>query len=354
MLTSFVRNLDKNTMSTRIAVNGFGRIGRAFFRLARSRKEVEIVAINDLASIETMAYLLKYDSVHGIYNEDVSFEGTDKLIVGGDTIPFLSEREPEKLPWGDMDVDVVIESTGVFDSYAKARPHVDAGAKKVVISAPVKDAPQEDMPGATVLMGVNEDKLKTCTITANASCTTNAASPVVTIVRDGFGIEKAVLNTVHGYTASQSLVDSPNEKRRRGRAAAQNMVPSSTGAAIATTKAVEGVGDFDGIAIRVPVICGSIADITFVTKKETTVEEVNDVLRKAADDDRWKGIFTVTEDDIVSTDIIGNTHASIADLQMTRVVGGNLVKILAWYDNEMGYTNTLVDHVIKTASHLKG
>lgn len=342
-------------MATRIAINGFGRIGRAFFKLARTRDELEIVAVNDLAPIDNMAYLLKYDSAYGKYTEDVSFnEGENPaLVVGGDTIPYLSERDPASLPWKDLDVDVVIESTGVFAGYEKSRPHIEAGAKKVVISAPVKDDPQDDIPGATVLMGVNDEKLDTCIITANASCTTNAAGAIVTIIRDAFGIEKALLNTVHGYTASQSLVDSPHAKHRRGRAAAQNIVPSSTGAAIATTQAIEGIGAFDGIAIRVPVVVGSIVDLTFVTSKDTTAEEVNETLKKAATDARWKGIFSVTEEDLVSSDIVGNTYASIADLQMTRVVGGNLVKVLAWYDNEMGYTNTLVEHVIKTGSSLK-
>ncbi|MEX0935151.1 MAG: glyceraldehyde 3-phosphate dehydrogenase NAD-binding domain-containing protein [Candidatus Paceibacterota bacterium] len=338
-------------MTTRIAINGFGRIGRSFFKLARKKEELEIVAINDLAPIDNIAYLLSYDSVYGRYEEEVSH--TDEaLVVGGDSIPYLSEPKPGELPWGDMDIDVVIESTGVFDGYEKSRPHIEAGAKKVVISAPVKDAPQDDIPGATVLMGVNEEKLSTCTISANASCTTNAAGPLMAIIRDSLGIEKALLNTVHGYTASQNLIDSPNEKRRRGRAAAQNIVPSSTGAAIATTKAVEGVDAFDGISLRVPVVVGSIVDITFLTSKETTAEEVNDILRKAAEEERWQGIFSVTEEDIVSTDIIGNTYASIADLQMTRVVGGNLVKVLSWYDNEMGYTNTLVKHVIKTSQSI--
>lgn len=342
-------------MATRIAINGFGRIGRAFFKLAREKDELEIVAVNDLAPIENMAYLLKYDSAYGKYSEDVSFsEGENPaLVVGGDSIPYLSEREPENLPWKEMDVDVVIESTGVFAGYEKSRPHIEAGAKKVVISAPVKDVPQDDIPGATVLMGVNDEKLGTCVISANASCTTNAAGAVVTIIRDAFGIEKALLNTVHGYTASQSLVDSPSKKHRRGRAAAQNLVPSSTGAAIATTQAIEGIGDFDGIAIRVPVIVGSLVDLTFVTSKDTSAEEVNKVLKEAAADNRWKGIFSVTEEDLVSSDIVGSTYASIADLQMTRVVGGNLVKILAWYDNEMGYTNTLVEHVIKAGKSVE-
>ncbi|PIR86513.1 type I glyceraldehyde-3-phosphate dehydrogenase, partial [Candidatus Kaiserbacteria bacterium CG10_big_fil_rev_8_21_14_0_10_43_70] len=248
-----------------------------------------------------------------------------------------------------------VESTGFFASYEKSKAHLDAGAKRVVVSAPVKDSPEDaGVTGATVLVGVNEDKLATCQISSNASCTTNAGSPVVAILDEAIGIEKAMLNTVHGYTSSQALVDSPNEKDpRRGRAAAQNIVPSSTGAAIATTKAHEGLKDkFDGIAMRVPVVVGSIVDITFVAKKETSVEEVNEILQKASKEDRWKGIFDATDEPLVSTDIIGNPHASVADLQMTRVVDGNLVKVLAWYDNEMGYANTLVRHVLETGKHV--
>lgn len=338
-------------MSTRVAINGFGRIGRAFFRCAMKSDDIEVVAINDLAPLETLAYLLAHDSVYGAFPESVS-SADSTLKVGGRDISFLQERDPSKLPWGDMDVDVVVESTGVFASYEKSRPHIEAGAKKVVISAPVKDVPQDDIPGATVLMGVNHEKLSTCTITANASCTTNAVGPVVAIMRDVLGVEKAILNTVHGYTATQSLVDSPNDKMRRGRAAAINIVPSSTGAARATTQAVEGIGDFDGIAVRVPVVSGSIVDFTFLASRDTSVEEVNKILSEAAQDEKWKGIFAVTNEPLVSTDIIGNTHASIADLDMTRVVGGNLVKILAWYDNEMGYAHTLVRHVEETAKSL--
>lgn len=341
-------------MKTNIAINGFGRIGRAFFKLARRHDELNIVAVNDLGDINNLAYLLKYDSAYGRADFDVSVRDGERpaLVIDGNEIAYLSEKDPSALPWGEMGVSVVVESTGVFTTYEASRAHLDAGAKKVVISAPVKDEPQDDIPGATVLVGVNHEKLKTCTISANASCTTNAAGPLMTILRDSLGVEKALLNTVHGYTASQDIVDSPNRKWRRGRAAAQNIVPSSTGAAIATTKAVEGVDDFDGIAVRVPVIVGSIVDITFVAGRDTSKEEVNDILRSAAGEDRWNGIFGVTEEQLVSSDIIGSTYASIADLSMTRVVGGNLVKVLSWYDNEMGYTNTLVRHVLETAKSI--
>jgi glyceraldehyde 3-phosphate dehydrogenase len=325
----------------RVAINGFGRIGRAFLKVARERQELEIVAVNDLGSIDNFAYLLKYDTAYGVSPFEVSARD-GKLVVDGQEISFISEKDPTKLPWKAMDIDVVVESTGLFTSAEKAQAHIAAGAKRVVITAPIKD-------GTTVLMGMNEEKLETCQVSSNASCTTNAGSPLIAILDETLGIEKALLNTVHAYTASQALVDGPSKKDlREGRAAAQNIVPSSTGAAIAVTKvATQLEGKFDGISIRVPVVVGSIVDITFISKRATTAEEVNSLLTKAAAEPRWNGIFTVTEEDLVSRDIIGNRHASIADLAFTRVVGGNLVKVLAWYDNEMGYTYTLVEHVIK-------
>lgn len=340
--------------SIRVAINGFGRIGRAFFRAAEKRPDIEIVAINDLASVENLAYLLTYDTVY----QKADFEARAKdgaLVVNGRDVAFLSEKDPVKLPWRDMDIDVVVEATGVFAGYEKSRPHLDAGAKRVVISAPVKDEPPEDITGSTVLMGINDEKLKTCDISSNASCTTNAASPLIQILHETIGIEKALLNTVHGYTATQSLVDSPVKKDfRRGRAAAQNIIPSTTGAATATTKAIpELEGRFDGIALRVPVIAGSIADITFIAKRDTSAEEINKTLREAATDARWRGIFSVTDEPIVSSDILGSPYAAIADLSFTKVVGGNLAKVLSWYDNEMGYVCTLVEHVSKSGSFLK-
>jgi glyceraldehyde 3-phosphate dehydrogenase len=254
-----------------------------------------------------------------------------------------------------MEIDVVVESTGLFTSFDKAQFHLDCGAKKVVISAPAKESDDLTVKGETILMSVNEEKFGTCDITSNASCTTNAASPLIGILHEALGIEKAILNTVHGYTASQALVDGPSKKDlREGRAAAQNIVPSSTGAAIAVTKAFpELENKFDGISIRVPVPAGSIVDVTFIAKRNTTTEEVNNILKKAAQDPKWMKVFAVTEEPLVSSDILGNSHASIADLAMTRVVGGNLVKVIGWYDNEMGYTATLVDHVIKTGSIIK-
>jgi glyceraldehyde 3-phosphate dehydrogenase len=347
----------KLSMKTRVAINGFGRIGRAFYKAASANNNLNIVAINDLASAKELAYLLKYDTAYGKSNFHIEVPGPNTLLIDMNHIPILHEADPSKLPWNDLEVDVVVESTGFFASYEKSKSHLDAGAKRVVISAPVKDNPEDaGVVGATVLVGVNEDSLKTCQISSNASCTTNAGSPIVSILDSSVGIEKAMLNTVHGYTTSQSLVDSPNHKDlRRGRAAALNIVPSSTGAAVATTLAHKGLeGKFDGIAMRVPVVVGSIVDITFISKRDTTVEEVNEILKKAAVEDRWKGIFDITEESLVSTDIIGDPHASIADLQMTRVVDGNMVKVLAWYDNETGYAHTLARHVVLFGRHANG
>jgi glyceraldehyde 3-phosphate dehydrogenase len=330
----------------RVAINGFGRIGRAFLRAAMHDPGVEVVAINDLGDLQNLAYLLKYDSVYRAFPGQVSVDGAN-LVLGAKRIVVVAEKDPAKLPWKELQVDVVVESTGVFDSFEKASAHIAAGAKKVVITAPVKDA----LPNsATVLVGVNEEKLKVCQITSNASCTTNSASPLIAILDETVGIEKALLNTVHSYTATQSIVDSPvrGEDKRRGRAAAQNIVPSSTGAAIAVTKAYEQlVEKFDGIAMRVPTIAGSLSDITFIAKKNTSAEEINRILEQAAATERWKGIFSTTREPLVSSDIIGSPYGAIADLSMTRVVGGNLVKVLSWYDNEMGYVHTLLRHVKK-------
>lgn len=334
-------------MAIRVAINGFGRIGRAFTRLSHNRG-IELVAVNDLGSLDNLAYLLRYDTVYG--RAPFSVEAKDgALFVDDRKVAFFSEKDPALLPWKDLDIDVVIEATGFFTNYEKANAHVTAGARRVVITAPVKE---ESNLGATVLMGLNEDRLATCQLTSNASCTTNAASPVIAILDETIGIEKAILSTTHAYTASQSIVDGPSKKdMREGRAAAQNITPTSTGAAIAVTEAYPQLaGKFDGISLRVPVPAGSIADITFVAKRATTAEEVNTLLRSAAALPRWEGIFKTTDDDLVSSDIVGEPYASIADLGMTRVVDGNLVKVLAWYDNEMGYTESLVRHVLKAAN----
>lgn len=337
----------------KVAINGFGRIGRAFLKIAWNNPEIEIVAINDLGSIESLAYLLRHDTVYRNWGHIVEIAETD-LVIDGKIIKFISEKDTTKLPWKDLGVDVVVESTGLFTSFDKSQFHIDCGAKKVVISAPSKGK-ESAIHGETILLGVNEDKFGTCDITSNASCTTNAASPLIAILHESIGVEKAILNTVHGYTATQSIVDGPSKKDlREGRAAAQNIIPSSTGAAIAVTEAFPALtGLFDGLSIRVPVVCGSIVDITFIAKRDTTKEEVNEILKKASADPRWNKLFMTTNEPLVSSDILGESHACIADLEMTRVVGGNLVKVLGWYDNEMGYTYTLVDHVIKTGKSIK-
>ena len=336
----------------KVAINGAGRIGRAFYKIAASFPQIEVVAINDLGDIENIAYLLKYDSAYGKSGFAVEVSPDKKsLILASKKVHFFSEKDPKALPWKDLDIDVVVESTGIFTSYEKAKPHLEAGAKRVVISAPAKDG-EGAVKTPTVLLGINEGEMANCPVTSNASCTTNASSPVMAILDEAIGIEKAILSTVHGYTASQSIVDGTDKKDwKEGRAAAQNIVPTSTGAAIAVAKALPQLdGKFDGISMRVPVIAGSIADITMLTKRPTTKEEVNQILLKAAQDKRWEDLFTCTNDPLVSSDIVGCTYASIADLGLTRVVDKNLVKVCAWYDNEIGYTHALVMHVLKAAN----
>ncbi len=336
----------------RVAINGFGRIGRVFFRQAFGHEGIDVVAINDLGSVDNLAYLLKYDSVYGKYGKEVSHKKDDEhhIVVDGQDVRFFQEKDPAKLPWKDLKIDVVVESTGVFDSFEKASPHLDAGAKRVVITAPAKD----DNVSATFTPNVGTEFIKKSRITSNASCTTNAATPVTAIMMQNPGIEKAVLNTVHGYTATQSLVDGPVKKDfRRGRAAAMNIVPSSTGAAEAVIKAAPFMkGKFDGIAMRVPVISGSLIDFTFVASRKTSVDEINDIFKKAAEAPEWKGIFRVCEESLVSTDILGEEYGSIVDLDFTRVVGGDLVKVLSWYDNEWGYGAMLLKHVASLEAYL--
>ncbi len=334
----------------RVAINGFGRIGRAFFSVAKNVPELQVIAINDLGDAENLAYLLKYDTVYGRsgFDPKIKKEGSAVFMdVEGNHTRFLSEKDPTMLPWSELDIDIVLESTGVFASYEKARVHLEAGAKRVVISAPVKDEAPSGIIGVTALMGINTELLKDADISSNASCTTNAVSPVIQILHEAIGIEKAMLNTTHAYTASQSIVDGTKPKDwKEGRAAAHNIVPTTTGAAVATTKAITDLaGKFDGVAMRVPVIAGSIADITFVAKRRTSVVEVNTALKEAALTPRWKDVFSFTEEPIVSSDVLGQPFASIADLSLTQVVDGDLVKVLAWYDNEMGYTHSLIQHV---------
>ena len=309
---------------------------------------MEVVAINDLSPVATLAYLLKYDSVYGPASFEVS-AGENALIVSGKTVPVVAEKEPANLPWAKMGIDIVIESTGFFTEADKAKAHITAGAKHVVISAPGKGDGLE-----TILIGANEEKFGSCNITSNASCTTNAASPLIGILDAAIGIERAILNTTHGYTASQALVDGGKSKDlRESRAAAINMVPTSTGAAKATALSYPQLKNkFDGVSVRVPVPAGSLVDVTFVAKRATTAEEINAALKAAAATDKWKRVFAVTEEPLVSSDILGLPYGSIADLSMTRVVDGTLVKVLAWYDNEMGYTHTLLEHVSEVAKKM--
>jgi len=335
---------------TKIAINGFGRIGRGFMRALHGHVEFEVVAINDLTPPESLAYLLKYDSVYGRAPFSVVADG-QALVVDDKKIPVLTEKDPAALPWKTMGVDIVIESTGLFTDGEKANAHIVAGAKRVVISAPGKGEGVD-----TILIGANEEKFAStkCAITSNASCTTNAASPLIGILDEAVGIERAILNTTHGYTASQALVDGGRAKdMREQRAAAVNMVPTSTGAAKATALAYPQLQNkFDGISVRVPVPSGSLVDVTFVAKKSTSVEEINAALKAAAATDRWKRVFAITDEPLVSSDILGQPYGAIADLSMTRVVDGTLVKVMAWYDNEMGYVHTLVAHVTEVAKHL--
>ncbi len=343
--------------TTRIAINGFGRIGRAFFKLVlrQAQDKLEVVAINDLGDLANLAYLLKYDSVYGQYKGQVtSDKEKGKLVVDGKEYLFIQEKDATKLPWKKLGVDIVVESTGVFESFEKAAVHKQAGAKRVVITAPAKDEDSAD--ARTVLMGVNEDDLKTCSISSNGSCTTNSASPVLQILLETIGVKKAFLNTAHGYTATQNLVDGPvrGHDFRRGRAAGVNIVPSYTGAAIAVGRAVKAVENkFEGVAMRVPVATGSLSAIIFVSARPTTAEEINKILSDAATEPRWQGIFRATSEPLVSTDVVGDPHAAIADLSLTKVVDGDLCAVYSWYDNEFGYTNSLVAHVLKVAEAIK-
>ena len=329
-------------MSFKLAINGFGRIGRNAFKIANSHPELEIVAINDLTDTKTLAYLLKHDSNYGLYHEEVSFDATH-LIVGGKSIQVTAEKDPTLLPWKDLGVDVVIESTGRFTNAEDAGMHLKAGAKRVVISAPAKG---ENV--GTFVIGVNEGDINAENlVSSNASCTTNCITPVVAIIEEKFGIEKALMTTVHSYTASQALQDAPSKDLREGRNAAENIVPTTTGAATAAAKALPALANiFDGISIRVPTPVVSLSDIVVVTKRDVTVEEVNAAFVEAKSQPRYDGIVDTTDENLVSSDFIGNAHSAIIDLNLTKVVGGNLLKVIAWYDNEWGYSNRLVEQVI--------
>jgi len=334
--------------AAKIAINGFGRIGRSFFRAAFGLPEFEIAAVNDLTDTKTLCYLLRYDSVYGRYQKQV--EAKDgSFLVDGKEVKVLAEKDPTKLRWGDLGVDIVVESTGFFTEGKKASAHFDAGAKRVVITAPASG----DV--ATLLVGVNDEHFKNPPpLTCNASCTTNSVAPVLAILLEHFGIKKATMTTVHAYTATQKLVDGPDAKdMRRGRAAAQNIVPSTTGAAEAMIQAIpELEGKFDAESIRVPVITGSLSVTSALVEKKTSLKEVNEIFKREAESPRWANVLKVTEDPLVSTDIIGEPYGAIVDLALTSVTDGDLVKVFSWYDNEAGYAATLVEHVRRVAQNL--
>ncbi|OGH62307.1 MAG: type I glyceraldehyde-3-phosphate dehydrogenase [Candidatus Magasanikbacteria bacterium RIFCSPHIGHO2_01_FULL_50_8] len=329
-------------MAIRVAINGFGRIGRQAFKAGFGRKKLEFVAINDLASAEQLAYLLAHDSVYGAWPHKVSARGAT-LVIDGAKIPVLTEKDPAALPWKKFNVDVVIESTGRFTNEQDLKKHVVAGARAVILSAPAKGG---DVP--TFVRGVNDEKLGRTKILNSASCTTNCVAPIAAVLHETFGIAKAGLTTIHSYTADQALVDGPHKDFRRGRSAALNMVPTTTGAAIAVTETITDLrGKFDGSAIRVPTPIGSLSDFTFLLKKKTTVVAVNAALIAASKQKQWKGILECSTEPLVSQDIVGNSASAIVDLQFTQVIDGDLVKILAWYDNEWGYAHRLIEMVEK-------
>jgi len=326
-------------MKTKIAINGFGRTGRNAFKIAFERPDLEIVAVNDITDAKTLAHLLKHDSNYGEYHRKVSFD-EQNIIVEDQKIKVLAEKDPAALPWEDLGVDIVIESTGLFVDPQKANVHISAGARKVIISAPAKGD-----GSTTIVLGVNEEAIeKAGEIINNGSCTTNCVAPVMAVLEENFGIEKAMMTTIHSYTASQRLQDAPAKDLREARNAATNIVPTTTGASISVAQvlpAVEGI--FEGLSIRVPTPVVSLIDMAVLVKKETTVDEVNDVFKKAAADPYFQGILAVTEEELVSSDFIGNSHSAIVDLGLTHVVTGNFVKVVAWYDNEWGYCNRLVE-----------
>jgi glyceraldehyde 3-phosphate dehydrogenase len=339
-------------MKTRVGINGFGRIGRNAFKVAFERSDLAIVAINDLTDTKTLAHLLKHDSNYGTYAHEVGHDDSG-IIVDGKHIKVLAEMDPANLPWKELKVDVVIESTGFFVDPAKARAHIDAGAKKVVLSAPAKGE-----GATTIVLGVNEDKLEASEdIISNASCTTNCITPVAAVIEANFGIDKAMMTTVHSYTASQKLQDAPSKDLREARNAAENIVPTTTGASIAAGQALPALqGIFGGLSIRVPTPVVSLSDFVIITKRAVSVEEVNEVFKKAAKEPYYQGILDVSDEPLVSSDYIGNSHSCTVDLALTAVVGGTMLKVVAWYDNEWGYSNRLVEVVADTGRllHSKG
>jgi glyceraldehyde 3-phosphate dehydrogenase len=332
---------DKEQKMTRVAINGLGRIGRAVLKLVLDTPELELVAINDLVPADNLAYLLKYDTVYGRYERKVEYDDAH-LIIDGESYQLFSEKDPSQIPWGDLMVDTVFECTGVFTNKDDLGKHIQAGARRAILSAPAKG---EDV--ATIVYGVNHSESGSLRILSCASCTTNSITPVVEVMDRRIGVKKAILTAIHAYTTSQGIVDGPSKKFRRGRAGAANLVPTTTGAAIATTKALPHFkGLFDGVAVRAPVPVGSISDITLVTERETTVEEINKIFREEAASDRYQGVLSVSEDQIVSSDIIEDPHAATVDLTMTQVVAGDLVKVMSWYDNEWGYANQMIREAV--------
>ncbi|MGE5392393.1 MAG: type I glyceraldehyde-3-phosphate dehydrogenase [Candidatus Saccharibacteria bacterium] len=342
----------------RIAINGFGRIGRQAFKIALEKPELEIVAVNDLTEPRVLAHLLKYDSVYGVYPKDVDFDTRPEkanqavstvgsIIVGGRKVPILAEKDPAMLPWKDLGVDVVLESTGRFTDSEKAGAHLKAGARKVIISAPAKD----EGTTPTFIIGVNDDKYGGQAIVSNASCTTNCITPVIAVLHSKFGIKKLLMSTIHAYTAEQNIVDGPppalHKDLRRARAAGINIVPTTTGATTATVEAIpELKGTMGGMAFRVPVPVGSLSDFSVLLAKKATAEEINAAFVEASKDAKWQNVLAATNDPIVSSDIIGNPHSTIVDLSLTQVVDGDLAKVVAWYDNEYGYSNRFVEQAI--------
>ncbi|MBN9397884.1 type I glyceraldehyde-3-phosphate dehydrogenase [Candidatus Saccharibacteria bacterium 47-87] len=334
---------------TKIGINGFGRIGRNAFKLAFDRSDLEVVSVNDLTDTKTLAYLLKHDSNYGTYKYEVGYDDTG-IIVNGQHIKVTAEKDPAALPWGDLGVDLVIESTGRFTDKESAELHIAAGAKRVIISGPTKSDGVD-----TIVLGANENKVEGAShVISNASCTTNSLGAVMAVLDAEFGVQKSLLTTVHSYTASQALQDAPAKDLREGRNAAENIVPTTTGAAIAVTKTLPQLeGKFDGLSIRVPTPVVSISDVTVLLERDVTVEDINAAFKKAAAEPYYQGILGVSEEPLVSRDYIGNSHSGIVDLLLTKVVGGNLAKVMVWYDNEWGYSNRLVELVADVAKTLR-
>jgi len=331
-----------------IAINGLGRIGRAAFKILLETPELELRAVNDLNAADDLAYLLNYDTVYGRYPKKV-FAVPNGLRVNEKTYLVFREQDPARLPWKKLGIDIVLECTGMFNQLPELQRHLTAGTKTVILSAPAK-SPEI----ATMVHRVNTTDGPTTGVISCASCTTNCITPVVEIIGRRIGVEKAIMTTIHAYTATQAIVDRPNKKRRRGRAAAANLIPSSTGAAVATTKALpQYAGKFDGVAVRVPLPIGSLADLVFLTSRRTTIEEVNTIFTEEANSDRYRGVLGVTEEPLVSSDIIHDPRASIVDLDLTQVVDGNLVKVMSWYDNEWGYTSQMIREAVRIAKALR-